>query len=74
MLASHLSSDIYKIIRNNSPAVIKCIKNFTNKSKMYLLSEWFLTKIGSVLGFGPKLLNVFGFDITIYEDCSEFSM
>ena len=38
------------------------------------IKEYSLLKIASILGVGPKLNNLFGFDLLVYDECIEFCM
>lgn len=38
------------------------------------IKEYCLLKIASILGVGPKLNNMFGFDLVVYDECIEFCM
>ena len=39
-----------------------------------ILKEYFFFKIGAVLGFGPEMDNIFGYDLVCYNDRIEFAM
>ena len=38
------------------------------------MEEFFFFKIASVLKVGPKIENIFGFDLICYDDSIEFAM
>ena len=45
-----------------------------NSSLDSILKEYFFFKIGAVLGFGPEMDNIFGYDLVCYNDRIEFAM
>ena len=45
------------------------------KSTRYkAVKEWFLMKLSSLAGIGPKVEDYFGFDILMFDGCIEFGM
>lgn len=38
------------------------------------IKEYSILKIASILGVGPKMNNIFGFDLVAYDECIEFCM
>lgn len=38
------------------------------------IKEYSILKISSILGVGPKMNNIFGFDMVVYDECIEFCM
>ena len=39
-----------------------------------ILKEYFCFKVGAVLGFGPQMDSIFGYDLVCYNDRIEFAM
>jgi hypothetical protein len=58
-------------------AVVKCLplkdKPFPSQL-VTAIKEYSLFKIAAILGAGPRLCNIFGFDMIVHEDCIEFCM
>jgi serine/threonine protein kinase len=53
---------------------IKCIPSQHYSCRNNAIKEYFLTKVASFAGIGPKVESYFGFDILIFADCIEFGM
>jgi hypothetical protein len=51
--------------------VIKCIslKKCFEDELSVVIKEFSLLKIASLLGIGPKMNSIFGFDLVVYDDC-----
>lgn len=45
-----------------------------NESLRSILKEYFFYRLASTLEFGPRLPNIFGYDIVCYNDAIEFAM
>jgi hypothetical protein len=70
----NISTTRASIYKNSSlkNIVIKCI---SLKSKCFedelsvVIKEFSLLKIASLLGIGPKMNSIFGFELVVYDDC-----
>ena len=59
---------------SEEPFVVKEVPLKTDEDKISILQEYFLTKLGYILGVGPKVGDYFGFDILMFSDCALFAM
>lgn len=73
---SQTKASIFKLSSNKNH-IIKCLTfphvPFEDQLAM-AIKEYCLLKIASILGVGPKLKNLFGFDLVVYDECIEFCM
>ena len=60
---------IYKGKFNKEEFIIKCLPLQYKDSRFRAIKEWFIMKIASIAGVGPKLEPYFGFDILMFSEC-----
>jgi serine/threonine protein kinase len=77
MNMSSTNAAVFKDSAALEGAVVKCLplkdKSFISQL-VTAIKEYSLFKIAAILGSGPRLCSLFGFDMIVHEDCIEFCM